>query len=177
MWLIIVTSLAVREYYPLSRFPMYAHFDEQTHYLWLTDQNGEAVTDMLHQFGQTAIRMHKMHSTKVDKLRNQPGGRQRDKLDMMREATPEMLEQMLEHQKQRWSRRRNHDDKRDFRRLDMWVEFLHYDDGSDGGGTRIARDRHHLGTWPPTEQGSPPPGTLRQENAPVSETANSEEGS
>ena len=55
---------------------------------------------MEHQFMQTAIRLHKMHSTKVNHLRNQRGGRDRDTLDMMREAGLPMLEQMIGFRKQ-----------------------------------------------------------------------------
>ncbi len=160
LWLmltLIVISLAVREYYPLSRFPMYSHFDSKSHYLFMTDEHGVAVTDMQHQFMQTAIRMHKMHSTKVDKIRNQPGNRHRDHLEMMREAGPPMLEQMLDFQEQRWSKRRDQSDKRDFKRLDLWVVFLHYENGDDDEGPGLRRERHHLGTWPPEVAREKPP--------------------
>jgi hypothetical protein len=160
---IIILSLAAREYYPLSRFPMYAHFDSESHYLFMTDENGEPVTDMRHQFMQTAIRLHKMHSTKVDELRNQPGGRERDKLDMMREAGWPMLEQMISFQEQRWAKRKNHSDKREFQRLDLWVVFLRYQDESDPEGNRLIREKHHLATWPKELAGTAPPASAKAE--------------
>jgi len=154
---LIIISLVLREYYPLSRFPMYSHFDSKSHYLFMTDEHGVAVTDMRHQFMQTAIRMHKMHSTKVDKIRNQPGNRQRDRLELMREAGPPILEQMLEFQKQRWSKRKDHSDKRIFQRLDLWVVFLHFENGEGDAGPGIRRERYHLATWPPDAAGEEPP--------------------
>ncbi len=157
MLALIVISLATREYYPLSRFPMYAHFDSKSHYLFMTDERGVAITDMRHQFMQTAIRLHKMHSTKVDKIRNQPGNRDRDRLEMMREAALPMLEQMLKFQNQRWAKRQDQSDKRDFKRLDLWVVFLHFEDTHDGIGPGLQRERYHLGTWPPEVADQAPP--------------------
>ena len=165
---VIVISLAVREYFPLSRFPMYAHFDSESHYLFMTDENGEPVTDMRHQFMQTAIRLQKMHNTKINKLRDQPGGRDRDKLDLMREAGPPLLEQMLEFQRGRWAKRKNHSDKRTYQRLDLWVAFLSYSDQPDPDGNRLQSVTHHLATWPPEDVGTPPP--LAEDLSPTSDS-------
>ncbi len=160
LWLtlaLVVVALVVREFYPLSRFPMYANFDSQSHYLYMTDENGEPVIDMKHQFLQTAIRLHKTHSTKVDEIRNQPGNRHRDIVEMMREAGPPMLAQMLEFQEQRWAKRQDHSGKRDYQRLDLWVVFLRYIETPGPDGSRLLREEHHLATWPPEAAGTPVP--------------------
>ena len=78
MWAFVAFSLAVKECYPFSHFPMYSNIAPGSHYYYLADENDEPVSIKL-GFGMAASSMKKMyhsHLTPMAFERSEEAGKQ-----------------------------------------------------------------------------------------------------
>lgn len=72
MSVVIAVAYVTGEWYPLSSFPMYSKFDERTYYVYLADENGEAVPTVRYQIVASELKKH--YRRELNKLEDQFGG-------------------------------------------------------------------------------------------------------
>lgn len=83
---VVLISLAVREGYPFSYFPMYSRFHPRTWYVYASDASGEALASV-DSFRLSTPKLKKIYRTEL--------AAQRDSIDAEQAAGRKMLEMLL----------------------------------------------------------------------------------
>lgn len=73
MLVVIVLSLSLKEFYPLSHFPMYSKFNPNTFYVYLTNENDQSLLVREH-FNISVPELKKMFAKRRDMFLKNAGG-------------------------------------------------------------------------------------------------------
>lgn len=93
MLVVITLSLLLQEFYPFSRFPMYATFSPETYYVFLSDGEDQPVAVKRH-FRYSVPKLKKMFNTRYRLLKQRRGTAGTD-ADLQREAAAGLLAFLL----------------------------------------------------------------------------------
>lgn len=96
---IILVSLALKEFYPISHNPMYSGLGDSTTAFYVTDQD-DKVVPFGNLFGESLIKFMKVMRTTRKRIEKAHGKRNiRPRIEAQREAAPEVLQFFLDNRR------------------------------------------------------------------------------